>query len=176
MYSPLLLPQDPLLKMLLFPENSDGDKADIFTAISHLIRTPIPAADTSQPSHATQPLPLPNLESRTSSFPGLEQLASHHVASNQPFLEKTQHEANNNGLNIKEIRRDRSTRDQVSQVTEALKQISPFFGQASSQAVQPLPGISPLDQLQRQLGVTALVPEPQNPHYDNFSAPGPRPA
>ena len=160
-----LPPTVPPAQDAVSPANSDGDKADILTAISHLLRTPTPAVDTSQPSPAAQPPLLPTQEPRTSTFPGLEQLASQHVASNQPFLEKTRHEASYNGPNINEIRRDKATRDQVSQVIEALKQISPVFGQTSSQTVQPVPGISPLDQLKQQLGVQTLAPEPE-PLYD----------
>ena len=134
------------------PAQETDSPAEILTAISHLLKTPTPVTDPHQP-HSSP------------SSAGLEQLASQHVANNQPFLEKTQYEASYKGPNINEVRKDRATQDKVSQVIEALKHISPVFGQANSQAAQSLPGISPLDQLKQQLCASALPPKPQ-PHYD----------
>ena len=91
---------------------------------------------------------------------GLDQLASKHIAENQPYLEKQQHEMSYTGPTINTIRQDKTTQDKVSQVIDALKYISPVFGQPSTPGSQVLPGISPVDQLKQQLTSSIGQPSP----------------
>ena len=61
------------------------------------------------------------------------------------------HDKSYTGPTIAAIRQDKPTENKVQQVIDALKHISPVFGQPSTPVSQVLPGISPLDQLKQQL-------------------------
>ena len=148
-----------ILQLQQLVETKSEHKVDNETllALSNLLKTPtatqaapglpmsapaaFPPPSSSGPSHGSLP---PSLLS------GLDQLARQHVADNQPFLEVSQDQKHYAGPNMKQIRQDTDTGDKVTKVIDALKNISPVFGQTSSSA-PVLPGISPLDQLHQQI-------------------------
>ena len=71
-----------------------------------------------------------------------------------------QHQTSYQGPTMSQIRQDQATRDKVQHVIEALKNVSPVFGQNNVPTVNTLPGISPLEQIRQQL--TAPLPSQQN--------------
>ena len=157
-------PQQPSLSV---PENQNY--SEILLSLSHLFKTPGGTANPA-PQHAHQDVPLPPQAGPVLGTPkvaGLEKLASEHIAENQPFLEKQQYETNYNGPTISTIRQDKPTQAKVQQVIDALKHITPVFGQPGTPVSRVLPSISPLDQLKQQLsGQTkqfpASFPPPQH--------------
>ena len=139
--------------------------SEILQSLSNLFNTPNHSASSKPqdvPKHgeASQARPDPSVAPPTPKTSGLDQLASKHIADNQPFLEKQQNETSYTGPTINTIRQDKPTQDRVSQVIDALKYISPVFGQPSTPGSQVLPGISPLDQLKQQLTGSIGQPSP----------------
>ena len=147
-------PQQPSLPV---PENQNY--SEILSSLAHLFKTP---GGTANPAPHAQEVPQPTQAGAGSGTPqvaGLEKLASEHIAENQPFLEKQEHDKSYTGPTISSIRQDKPTENKVQQVIDALKHISPVFGQPSTPVSQVLPGISPLDQLKQQLsGQTNQIP------------------
>ena len=145
----LLSPQQ--LEALLHPE----DKPQLVQQTPKNPQNPPEVSSrTPQTSHAGLP---PNLIS------GLDTLARQHVADNQKhLLGQADQQTSYTGPLMSDIRKDRDTQDQVSMVVDALKNISPVFGQTSTPA-PALQGISPLVQLQHQLSSGNLGTAPSAP-------------
>ena len=133
----LLTPQQ--MEALLNPEN----KPQLVQQTPKNPQNP-PDVSSKTPQTSLTGLP-PNLLS------GLDMLARQHAADNQQhLLGQTDQQTSYTGPLMADIRRDRDTQDKVSLVVDALKNISPVFGQTSTPA-PALQGISPLVQLQHQL-------------------------
>ena len=153
---------------LSVPENQNY--SEILSSLAHLFKTPGRTADPApqQAQQVAQPAETGSVPV-TPKVTGLEKLAREHIAENQPFLEKQQLETNYTGPTISTIRQDKPTQAKVQQVIDALKHISPVFGQPGTPVPQVLPGISPLDQLKQQLSsqanqLPASFPPPQLKH------------
>ena len=100
---------------------------------------------TSQAPDTLQAALPPNLLS------GLDMLARQHVADNQQhLLGQMEQKTTYTGPLMADIRKDSDTQDKVSLVVDALKNITPVFGQTAT-PTPALQGISPLVQLQQQL-------------------------
>ena len=165
-------------------QNEQTLDEETMLALSNLFKTPTSLPPSSQPSSqsssrlAAAAPTTANASLSQGSIPpsflsGLDQLARQHVADNQAYLEQPQEVNSYSGPNMKQIRQDTATEEQVTKVIEALKNISPVLGQAAA-TVPVLPGISPLEQLHHQISNTPQLPlpsphvqAPANPHQPN---------
>ena len=142
-----------LLQSTPSAENKMNDNSEFLSSLTNLFKTP---------NATNPPQPSPVQESagsaQASGAPALDNLARDHVASNQPYLEVSKPQSSYNGPTINDIRQDKPTQGKVSLVIDAIKSISPVFGQTTP-GIQALPGISPLDQLKQHLaGNTGALP------------------
>ena len=136
---------------------SSGPPARTPTQSNHL------QGDTMAPNKNSQP-------SQAGSLQGIEKLVRQLVSDNQQNLQKSQESqaAAYTGPTMTEIRQDSSTAHEVSRIINAIKNVSPVFGQLTSNppATPTMQGISPLVQLQQQLlsqqQLTAPQPSPQD--------------
>ena len=121
-------------------------------------------------------IPWSQTQPAASSLQDIEQLVRQHISNNQQNLQQVQQSQPSayTGPTMTEIRKDHSTSQDVSKIIDALKSVSPVFGQLSSNP-PPTPtvhGISPLGQLQQlldqQTNAQHQPPAPQHSIQDTI--------
>ena len=146
---------ETLLQNTPSAENKLKDNSEFLSSLTNLFKTP-----NATQTHNLQPSPGQETvrNAQADGAPALDKLARDHVADNQPYLEANKPQSSYTGPTISEIRQDKSTQEKVSLVIDAIKNISPVFGQTTP-GFPTLPGISPLDQLKQHLaGNTGTIP------------------
>ena len=158
---------ETLLQNTPSAENKLKDNSEFLSSLTNLFKTP-----NATQTHNLQPSPGQETvrNAQADGAPALDKLARDHVADNQPYLEANKPQSSYTGPTISEIRQDKSTQEKVSLVIDAIKNISPVFGQTTP-GFPTLPGISPLDQLKQHLaGNTGTIP----PNVPNTPLPSPQ--
>ena len=179
----LVLDHDPnvlqqlgtLLQKTPLAENKMLENLEVLSSLTNLFKTPNSnqLQNPPQPSHVHESANPPHAQVTVApALDGLDKIARTHVADNQPYLEASKPQSSYTGPNISDIRQDRATQEKVSLVVDALKNISPVFGQPSS-GIPTLPGISPLDQLKQHLAGNTGTFLPGVPNTPSPSQPQP---
>ena len=160
---------ETLLQKTPLAENKMKDSLDALSSLTNLFKTPNPP----QPSNVQEPVNPPHAQvTAAPALDGLDKIARTHVADNQPYLQASNPQSSYTGPTISDIRQDKTTQEKVSLVVDAIKNISPVFGQPSS-GIPTLPGISPLDQLKQHLAGNTGTFLPGVPNTPSPSQPQP---